>query len=65
MTNMEFKLEESQLKQLKEWQNKIYDLYGEYGHYDFIFTPYSMGTSLKVVSHITKTELDLTDFGEW
>ena len=43
----------------------IEELFGEYGYYDYIFTPYETGTSVKVVSHLTKTELDLSDADYW
>jgi hypothetical protein len=60
-----FKLEEDQEKKLKNWQDKIKEIFGEYGHYDYVFTPYGMGTSVKVVSHLTKTEIDLSDVENW
>jgi hypothetical protein len=63
MTN--FKLDEDQEKRLKEWKDKIKELFGEYGHYDYVFTPYGMGTRVKVVSHLTNKELDLSDVDKW
>jgi hypothetical protein len=60
-----FKLTERQEKKLKEWQEKIKELFGQYGHYDYTFTPYGMGTGLKVKSHLTKTELDLSHEEDW
>jgi hypothetical protein len=62
---MQFNLDEEQVAKLKEWQEKIKEIFGEYGHYDFIFTPYGMGTGVKVRSHLTKTEFDLTDVEKW
>lgn len=62
---MTFSLNEKQLKQLKEWQEKIKDLFGEYGHYDFTFTSYGMGTEVKVRSHLTNTCLDLSNVEDW
>ena len=59
---MKFQLTESQEKNLKEWQEKIKDLYGEYGHYDFIFTPFGMITEVKVRSHLAKIEIELTEY---
>jgi hypothetical protein len=61
----EFRLSERQERELKEWQNKIKELYGEYGHYDYTFTPYGMGTGLVVTSHLTKLELDLSHTEDW
>ena len=46
-----FKLDDDQEERLKEWQDKIKELFGEYGYYDYIFTPYETGTSVKVVSN--------------
>ena len=62
---MQFNLDKEQVAKLKEWQEQIKGIFGEYGHYDFIFTPYGMGTGVKVRSHLTKTELDLTDVDKW
>jgi len=62
---MQFNLDEEQVAKLKKWQDTIKEIFGEYGHYDFIFTPYGMGTGVKVRSHLTKTELDLTDVDKW
>ena len=62
---MEFKLDEEQEKKVKEWQDKIKELYGLYGQYDYIFTPCRIGTAVKVFSHLTKTELDLSEVEKW
>lgn len=62
---MEFKLDEEQEVKLKEWQEKIKEIFGKYGLYDFTFTPNGIGTTVKVRSHLTKTELDLTDIDKW
>lgn len=62
---MTFSLNEKQTTQLKEWQEKIKDLFGEYGHYDYIFTPFGMGTGVIVRSHLTNTELDLSNVEDW
>ena len=62
---MEFKLDEEQEKKVKEWQDKIKELYGLYGQYDYIFTHFGVGTGVKVFSHMTKTELDLSEVEKW
>jgi hypothetical protein len=36
---MTFTITEAEMKALKEWQEKIKDLYGEYGNYTYSFTP--------------------------
>jgi hypothetical protein len=62
---MKFELDNDQLQKLKEWQDKIKDLFGEYGTYDYIFTPFGIGVGLKVRSHLSKTEINLTDEEKW
>lgn len=60
-----FKLTERQEKELKEWQEKIKDLFGEYGSYDYTFTPSGIGDGVRVRSHKTGTTLDLTHVEDW
>lgn len=60
-----FALSETEEKKLNEWKEKIKDLFGEYGLYDYTFTPTGIATIIKVKSHLTKTEIDLTDVDNW
>lgn len=60
-----FKLSGDQEKELNAWQEKIKDLFGEYGHYDYTFTPYGMGVEILVKSHLTGTTLDLSHVENW
>jgi hypothetical protein len=60
-----FTLTDRQETELKVWQEKIKDLFGEYGIYDFTFTGYGIGTSLVVKSHLTGTSLDLSHTEDW
>lgn len=60
-SNKTFRLSDEQEVKLKEWQDKIKDLFGEYGHYDYKFTPFGMMTGLEVTSHLTRTTIDLTE----
>lgn len=62
---MKFELTEAQMVKLKEWQEKIKDLFGEYGHYTYSFTPTGIGDGVEVFSSLTKTKLDLTDVDTW
>jgi hypothetical protein len=62
---MEFTLNKKQEKELNIWKEKIKDLFGEYGLYTFKFTPNGIGTSIKIYSHLTKTELDLSFEEDW
>jgi hypothetical protein len=58
---MEFKLNEWQIEKLNEWKTHIKGVFGEYGLYTFSFTSNGIGCEVSVYSHLTKTELDLTD----
>ena len=62
---MIFAITEAEMKTLKEWQEKINDLYGEYGNYTYSFTPTGIGDGIKVRSHLTGLELDITDVDNW
>ena len=62
---MIFELTARQEKELKEWQEKIKDLYGEYGTYTFKFTPTGIGNGVVVYSHLTKLELDISHTEDW
>lgn len=62
---MNFNLNEKQEMLLKEWQEKIKTIHGEYGHYDFTFTPYGMGDGVIVKSHLTGTQIDLSCVEDW
>ncbi len=62
---MIFELTARQEKELKEWQEKIKDLYGEYGTYTFKFTPTGIGNGVVVYSHLTKLELDISHQEDW
>lgn len=61
----EFWLDEEQNIKLIKWQEKIKDLFGEYGQYTYHFVPNGIGFEAKVFSHLTKTVLDLTDVDTW
>lgn len=62
---MKFELTDAQMVKLKEWQEKIKDLFGEYGNYTYSFTPTGIGDGVEVWSDLTKTKLDLTDVDTW
>jgi hypothetical protein len=62
---IQFKLDEDQCQRLKDWKEGIKKCFGEYGHYDYVFTPLGVGTAIKVVSHLTNEELDLSDIDKW
>jgi len=62
LKNTNFELTINQENQLKEWQEKIKEVFGKYGHYDYTFTPFGMVTGCKVRSHLTKTTIDLTEY---
>jgi hypothetical protein len=62
---MTFAISEVENEKLKEWKEKIKDLYGEYGTYTYSFTPTGIGSSIRVKSHLTGLELDITDLDSW
>lgn len=62
---MTFTLTETQEAKLLEWREAIKKVFGKYGDYDFIFNPGSIGTVVKVYSHISKTTIDLTEVENW
>jgi hypothetical protein len=62
---MLFDLDAGQVEKLEDWQRKIKDLYGEYGHYSYTFSPTGIENGITVKSHLTGLELDLTDVDTW
>lgn len=60
-----FSLSETQEIKLVEWQEVIKKVFGEYGKYDYIFSPTGIGDCVKVYSHIAKTTIDLTEVENW
>ena len=60
-----FEISQKQLVEIKEWQDAINKVYGEYGLFDFTFTPNGIGVGLRVYSHIAKVEKDFTDIESW
>ena len=50
---------------LKGAKKQIKKVFGEYGKYDYIFTPTGIGDVVKVYSHLAKTTLDLTEVENW
>jgi hypothetical protein len=62
---MKFEIDENQIIKLRKWQESIKEVFGEYGNYDYIFTPTGIGDSVKVKSHLSNTIIDLTDVSKW
>jgi len=62
---MRFELDEKQMIKLKEWQEAIKKLYGEYGLYEFRFTPTGIGDGVEVYSKLAHKSLDLTNYDNW
>lgn len=60
-----FIVEESQVKKLNKWQAKIKKKHGEYGLYQYIFTPTGIGDIVEVYSELDKTKIDLTEVEKW
>ncbi len=62
---MKFELDEEELTKLKEWQDAIKKVFGEYGRYTYSFTPNGIGVEIEVYSDLAKTTLDLTNVDKW
>jgi hypothetical protein len=62
---IEIELSNKQQKQYDKWKGHIKALYGEYGLFTWKYTPNGIGMELSVFSHLTKTELELTDVDSW
>jgi hypothetical protein len=60
-----FELTKTQEEKLKDWKEAIKKVFGEYGQYDYIFTPTGIGDVVKIYSHLAKTTLDLTEVESW
>ena len=60
-----FELTKKQQDEIQDWQDAIYKIYGEYGSYDFIFSPNEIGTSLTVYSHTAEIGKDFSNIEDW
>lgn len=63
---MKFELSETQMSKLKEWQEAIKTIYGEYGSYTYNFRPTGIGDVVTVESDLAPNAiLDLTEVETW
>ena len=63
---MKFELSETQMIKLKEWQEAIRTIYGEYGSYSYTVQPTGIGDVITVESDLAKGAiLDLTEMENW
>ena len=62
---IKFELNEKDDEILKEWQEAIKKVFGEYGYYEYRFRPTGIGTGISVWSDLAKKEIDLTDVDSW
>ncbi len=61
-----FKIEGEELKNLREWQERVKAVYGKYGYFEYRFSCGSgTGITLKVYSKIANIEKDFTDYSKW
>ena len=58
-------LSEKQQKEFEVWKGHIKAIYGEWGSFTWKITPTGIGSGISVFSHLTKTEIDLTDMDSW
>ena len=59
------KLNDKQQVMYDEWKGHIKAIYGEYVLFTWKVTTNGIGSGISVYSHLTKTELDLTDLDSW
>jgi hypothetical protein len=63
---MKFELTETQMSKLKEWQEAIKTIYGEYGSYTYSFRPTGIGDVVTVECDLISNRiLDLTEIDTW
>lgn len=55
-------IEQEKIDKLKEQTKKHY---GEYGLYEYIFTPTGVGTMIEVKSLKSGIKIDVTDYESW
>lgn len=60
-----FGLTEKQEKEIKEWKDHINAIFGEYGKYEYTFSPNEIGDVLSVYSFIADIAKDFTDLDSW
>lgn len=62
---LKFELSEGQHKRFKEWMQEIREKHGNYGEFEFRFTPTGIGVGLEIYSHNEKKALDFTEYETW
>ena len=63
---MNFNLSETQMSKLKQWQEAIFIIFGEYGCYKYIFEPTGLGEIVTVECDLLPNKtLDLTEVENW
>lgn len=60
-----FELTERQQREIQEWMDAINKVFGEYGLYDYSFSPNGIGIGLIVYSHTAKLEKDFSHVEDW
>jgi hypothetical protein len=58
-------LNDKQQKKFDKWLSHIKAIYCEVGLLTWKCTPNGIGSELRVFSHLTRTEIDLTDVDSW
>ncbi len=60
-----FEISQKQATEIQEWMDAIKKVFGEYGSYDYTFSPNGIGVGIRVYSHVAKVEKDFTDIDSW
>jgi len=64
-TQITIELNDKQQKKFDKWLSHIKAIYSEVGLLTWKCTPNGIGSELRVFSHLTRTEIDLTDVDSW
>lgn len=60
-----FEISQKQATEIQEWMDAIKKVFGEYGSYDYTFSPNGIGVGLIVYSHAAKVEKDFSNVEDW
>jgi hypothetical protein len=61
----QFGLTTKQEEDINVWKERIKALFGEYGKFDYTFTPTELGDVLTVFSYTANIKKDFTDIESW
>jgi hypothetical protein len=60
-----FELDEEQEKELEEWRQKIKELHGDEGNFEYSFIPNGIGCAVYIKNSHVEKPLDLSHVERW